>query len=180
MKSILISILSAIFLTVLLSGCKEESIQIINNPPIPDFKGQLTGNTNCKGFQISPSSIDSSDSSSCIEYSYNALRHTLTLQHINANFNCCPDSLNCLFSLLNDTIIVDEHEKFPGCNCNCLFDLFMEINGIESKEYHIKIIEPYCGDQEKLYFNIDLTSVNQGSYCVKRTNYPWGALISDF
>jgi hypothetical protein len=55
-----------------------------------------------------------------------------------------------------------------------LFDLDIEVNGIESKEYFVKIIEPYSGEQDKLYFGIDLGANINGSYCVTRNSYPWG------
>jgi hypothetical protein len=40
--------------------------------------------------------------------------------------------------------------------------------------YRIKFIEPYSGEQEKLFFEIDFTNENTGSYCVSRNQYPWG------
>ena len=174
MKAILISITIGVFIAVLFTGCKEESNRITNIDQTPDFKGQLTTHSDCKRFQIAGLSSDSSDSSSCIEYSFDAGSHKLTLKQINAGFNCCPESLYSLISLLNDTIIIEEYEKIAGCHCDCLFDLDMEIHGVEAKKYHIKMIEPYCGDQEKLFFDVDLATMQQGSYCVKRTGYPWG------
>jgi hypothetical protein len=174
MKPKLISITIGVFIAVLFTGCKEESNRITNIDQTPDFKGQLTTHSDCKRFQIAGLSSDSSDSSSCIEYSFDARNHELTLKHVNAGFNCCPESLYCLISLLNDTIIIEEHEKISGCHCDCLFDLYIDINGVVAKKYHIKIIEPYCGDQEKLYFEVDFAVTQQGSYYVKRTGYPWG------
>ncbi len=177
MKSLLILVLNVMILAVFLGGCKDESVRIINNPEISDFSGQLAGHSACKGFQSSPSTVGGSDTLSCIVYSYDARSHKLSLTHINAGFNCCPESLFCRFTLLNDTIVVDEHEKTPACNCLCLFDLFIEVHGIEAKEYYVKIIEPYSGDQENLYFTIDLSASNEGTYCVKRLLYPWGGGI---
>ncbi len=174
MKPKLISITIGALLVTLSFGCKEDSIQSTGNEQIPEFAGLLTSHTDCKRFQTASSLTDSSDSSSCIEYSFDLDNHKLTLKHINAGFNCCPESLYCLISLLNDTIIIEEHEKISGCHCDCLFDLYIDINGVVAKKYHIKIIEPYCGDQEKLYFEVDFAVTQQGSYCVKRTGYPWG------
>jgi len=109
-----------------------------------------------------------------VDYSFNANTNTLTITHINAGFNCCPDSLYCKISKNIDTIIIQEFEKIPQCNCNCLYDLDIEINGVESKKYQIKFVEPYVGEQGKLEFEIDLKNNEIGSYCVTRKQYPWG------
>jgi hypothetical protein len=162
------------FLITLFSGCREDSIQVTNNEQIPELSGQLTSHSACKGSQAAVSSIDTRDSSSCVEYSFDAVNHKLTLKHINAGFNCCPESLYCLIRLRSDTIFVEEHEKIPACLCDCLFDLNMEIQGVVAKKYYLRFIEPYCGDQEKLYFDVDLNRMPNGTFCVKRTGYPWG------
>lgn len=157
------------------SGCKEESVKTDEGQYQQNFTGQLTGHTGCKTYQKSISFPDSSDTLSCIEYFYDVKNYKLSLKHINAGFNCCPESLYCLISLRNDTIFFEEHEKIPGCHCDCLFDLNLEIIGVMAKRYFLKFIEPYCGEQEKLEFDIDLTTAQQGNYCVKRTRYPWGS-----
>jgi hypothetical protein len=79
--------------------------------------------------------------------------------------------------LSNDTIIISEHEAKAQCNCNCLYDLDLVINGVDSKEYQIKFIEPYSGEQKKISFKIDLTKEKNGSFCVTRKSYPWGMQI---
>lgn len=174
MNQKLIFIAFLIFSAVMYYGCKEDSIQSTNDEQVAQFSGQLTNHSDCKGSQITTASADTGDSSSCMEYLFDPVGHKLIMRHINAGFNCCPDSLFCLISLRNDTIFVEEHEKIPGCHCDCLFDLDIEIAGILPKMYHVRIIEPYCGDQEKLYFDIDLSAMQQGSFCVRRTGYPWG------
>jgi hypothetical protein len=98
----------------------------------------------------------------------------LTVKHINAGFNCCPDSLYCKVDLEGDTILIQELENSTLCHCNCLYDLVIEIKGIDLKKYHVKFIEPYVADQNKLLFEIDLTEDSTGSYCVTRQQYPWG------
>jgi hypothetical protein len=50
----------------------------------------------------------------------------------------------------------------------------IEITGIKAGEYFVKFIEPYCGDQKKLEFLIDLHQNSSGEYCVERDQYPWG------
>jgi hypothetical protein len=109
-----------------------------------------------------------------VEYNYNETSNKLIFNHINAGFNCCPQGFYCNVSLKNDTIIVEEFENSSLCDCNCLYDLEIELKGVEAKKYQIKFIEPYCGNQAKLEFPVDLASLEQGSYCATRTNYPWG------
>ena len=174
MKQKIIPFAIAVVLATIFFGCKEDTIQSRNDKQILQFEGRLTNHTDCKTFQRAGLVVNSTDSSSCIEYSFDAGNHKLMLKHINAGFNCCPESLYCLVTLRSDTIVIDEHEKLQGCHCNCLFDLDIEINGIEPGKYYIKMIEPYCGDQEKLYFEVDFAVRPAGSYCVKRTGYPWG------
>jgi hypothetical protein len=48
------------------------------------------------------------------------------------------------------------------------------VKGVGAKKNQFKFIEAYCGEQEKLEFPIDLPALEQGSYCVTKTNYPWG------
>ncbi len=139
-----------------------------------DISGKLIKYTDCKTFKSANIGSEVSDTLSCIFYSYDASVNQLILKHINAGFNCCPESLYCTVSLSNDTIIVEEFEKESSCNCICLYDLDIELNGVESKTYYIKIIEPYAIDEEKLNFELDLKNITEGSFCVTRKHYPWG------
>jgi len=111
---------------------------------------------------------------SCSEYLFDKENNKLTLKHINAGFNCCPDSLYCIVELKSDTILIQEFEKSAPCRCNCLYDLDIEIGSVDLKKYQIKFIEPYVADHNELLFEIDLTKNSTGSYCVTRKQYPWG------
>jgi len=51
----------------------------------------------------------------------------------------------------------------------------MEINGVDSKKYTIRFIEPYCGEKQKIIFGLDLAKDKNGSFCVTRKQYPWSA-----
>ncbi|MEA1896361.1 MAG: hypothetical protein U9N53_01705 [Bacteroidota bacterium] len=137
------------------------------------LSGNLVNHSGCKTFKsyIIP---NTPDTLSCINYSFDPSNNKLTLNHINAGFNCCPESLYCDIKIINDTIIIQEFEKEALCDCDCLYDLEIELYGVFSKIYYLKIIEPYVGNQEKLFFQLDLESHNQGSYCVTRKRYPWG------
>ena len=138
-----------------------------------EISGRLISNTGCKDIESGNLKNSTPDTVSCINYTFDVTTNELILKHINAGFNCCPDSLFCDISLDNDTIIIREFEKESLCDCNCLFDLDIKLEGVDSKRYYIKIIEPYVGDEEKLYFELDLVNNHEGSYCVNRNHYPW-------
>ena len=149
-------------------SCEENKIN--NN----DITGKLIRNTDCKTFKSASIGSEVSDTLSCINYTFDTSVNKLILKHVNAGFNCCPESLYCAVSLSNDTIIIQEFEKESLCDCNCLYDLDIELNGVQAKRYYIKIIEPYAIGQEELDFELDLEHSNEGSHCVTRKHYPWG------
>jgi hypothetical protein len=160
-------ILLAIGLLVI--GCDKES----NNPF--SLSGKIVSTSACKNEQKSASvDSDTPDSLSCIDYSFDEAGKKLSLLHTNAGFNCCPKNLFCTVALRNDTITIQEFEKASECDCDCLYDLEIEISGVDTKKYRIKFIEPYVGDQEKIFVEIDLAKDKEGSYCVIRKEYPWG------
>jgi hypothetical protein len=139
-----------------------------------DIHGQLTGHSECKSSMALRNTEETADSLSCVEYSYDAASNRLTLHHINAGFNCCPGNLSCAVTMRNDTILIAESEEHYLCDCDCLYDLDIEVNGVENRKYLIKFSEPYLGDQEPLIFEADLPASAAGSYCVVRFQYPWG------
>jgi hypothetical protein len=156
-------VLSAILiLAFFFSGCKKEQTII---------SGKVVNHSGCKSFK---SVNNDPDTLSCVDYSFSASEHKLILKHINAGFNCCPGELSCEVTFNNDTIVIQEFEEAADCDCNCLFDLDIEITGIEAERYYLKFIEPYCGNQEKLFFEIDLKNQPDDSHCVFRDQYPWG------
>jgi hypothetical protein len=161
--------LAAITLLLIVFSCENETEK--EKPGL--ISGRITNHTGCKALK-SDGSTHLMDSLSCAEYSFNAATNKLLLTHINAGFNCCPGTLSANITFSNDTIIIRESESDQLCNCNCLFDLDIEINGIEPKPYQIKFIEPYCGNQQPLSFRVDLANKAEGVYCVTRLNYPWG------
>lgn len=61
-----------------------------------------------------------------------------------------------------------------GCKCNCLYDLELEVAGVESGNYQLRMINPYLGTQKPLILALDLRTQKQGSFCVERSIYPWG------
>lgn len=155
---------------LLISSCEEER----RRDEHLILSGKLIDHTNCKEFKSSAILSDTPDTLSCVNYEFDPSSHKLLLKHINAGFNCCPESLYCRVSLNNDTIVIQEFEQTQGCHCNCLYDLEIEISGVESKRYNINFVEPYALKGESINFEIDLTKSIAGSYCVTRKNYPWG------
>ncbi|PKP51870.1 MAG: hypothetical protein CVT92_11495 [Bacteroidetes bacterium HGW-Bacteroidetes-1] len=167
MKSRIIFLLVIATILISANGCSKEKQQ-------QKLSGKLTHHSECKSTKSGTYPAQISDSLSCAQYSYDSNSKKLIITHINAGFNCCPEVLSCIISENNNTITIQEIEKDHLCNCNCLFDLGIEINDIESESYQIVFIEPYCGDQEPLIFEINLAIADTGSYCVVRNQYPWG------
>jgi len=159
-----------LFLFVLLFSCSSDT----ENPEEMNLSIRLLGNPQCVYLKSSTDLPETPDSQSCIEYAFDKDARKLILKHINAGFNCCPESLWCTVLFRNDTIIIEEFEKHMGCKCNCLYDLDLEVEGVEPGKYHIRIIEPYIGNQQPLIGLVDFWSQKQGSFCVSRSNYPWG------
>lgn len=143
-----------------------------NEEPLA-LSGKVISHSECKNFGSNSTRLTSGSSSSCVDYRFDAAAKKLFIKHINAGFNCCPDSLYCAVKMSNDTIIIKEFESKSLCKCNCLYDLDIGIEGVRPQKYVIKFIEPYCGDQEQIVFGVDFSSQTEGSYCVKRNHYPW-------
>lgn len=144
-------------------GCSE-SEETVN------LKGKLIYQSDC----LSSKSEYTENNESCIEYNYDSAKKVLTLNHKNAGFNCCPGKISCSFEFKKNVIVITENEETAGCNCNCLYDLTIEISDIESGIFNIIFVESYVGDQQMLEFNIDLSVNQHGEFCVTRNSYPWG------
>jgi hypothetical protein len=166
-------ILSTCIIAVFVFSCEKDKNKDNANKLV--ISGKYLGHSECKSGNIFfDKTMITSDTLSCVEYSFNNTLHKLTIKHVNAGFNCCPDSIYCTFSYGNDTIRIEEIEQKALCECNCLYDLNFELNGITSEKYNLKLIEPYIGDQQPIYLKLDLTKDTIGSFCVTRKQYPWG------
>lgn len=166
----------AIAVSFLLVASCENNENIENQPTLT---GKLISNTTCKLLKSATNADYFSDTLSCIEYAFDSKTSLLAIRHINAGFNCCPDSLFCDVSINNNSIVIQEFENKALCKCNCLYDLNIELTGVEAKKYQVIFIEPYSGEGEKINFDMDLTKNNAGTYCVTRKHYPWGILNLD-
>lgn len=161
------SLFLILVIVVLVFGCEREN----GNSNQDNVTGKVTSYSSCKnGLK---SAKDMPDNMSCAEYLYDSINNKLEIRHVNAAFNCCPNGIYCDISLKGDTIIIKESEKSAQCKCDCLYDLDIEVNGVERKKYQIKFVEPYTRNQARLTFEIDLVKEKIGSVCVIRREYPW-------
>lgn len=170
MKSKIISLLTATMFVLLITGCDEDK----ESQKKPEINGQVTGQSGCKSLKSESGTTTVSDSLSCVDYTYDVANNKLSFKHFNAAFNCCPGIVSCIVSLQNDTIIIQETEQYIMCDCDCLYDLDIAVYNVENQTYIIRFIEPYTGTMEPLVFTIDLPEAASGTYCVSRTQYPWG------
>ena len=154
---------------ILFNSCEDQK-----DPAESKISGSITDISDCKNFKSGDLKFTEADTFSCIHYLYDEVNHKVIMTHINSGFNCCPGGLYCKVSTNNDTIIIKEFENEQGCDCNCLFDLDIELKGIDQNKYQVRFVEPYAEGQEQLIFEMDLTSGNEGEYCVVRKGYPWG------
>lgn len=161
--------LSFLFLLGLLATCTSDN----ESPAEMELSIRLLGNPKCVYLKSDENRRETPESQSCIEFVYDQDNRKLILKHINAGFNCCPESLWCNVILRNDTIIIREFEKQQGCKCNCLYDLDLEVLGIEPAKYCLWIIEPYLGTQKPLIGEMNIQACKTGNFCVWRTSYPW-------
>ena len=166
-----------LLMSCVIASCENESKNESKNNTKLEIKGQLVAHTGCKkdvyeSPMKSPSEVLNDFSQ--VDYFFDATTNKLTLKHINSAFNCCVDSLGCNISFVNDTIIIEEYEYITNyCRCNCLYDLDMLVTGVEAKKYIVKIIEPYFSGKQKFIFEIDLENKPEGSFNIKRNEYPW-------
>ncbi len=141
--------------------------------PCPSPGGMITGHTGCKNL---PKSTDTLSTLDCIQYEYNGAG-TLTLTHINAGFNCCPEEILADIDIQGDTIHISEDETFGeygGCYCLCLYDVYMTITGLMPGEYTIIIDGMYLEGRPPLNTTVNLVAEPSGVYCLERDIYPWG------
>lgn len=157
---------SLALLLIIVGSCSTES----ENSESMNLRINILGNPQCNHSK----SVQTSVSQSCVEYAFDRDNGKLILRHLNAPFNCCPDSLWCTVILKNDTIIIQEFEKNKGCKCDCLYDLDLEVEGIEPGKYQMQLIEPYVEELNEICFEMDLLNHKQGFHCVTRTQYPYG------
>jgi hypothetical protein len=110
----------------------------------------------------------------CIKYIWS--NNKLHIKHINAAFNCCPDTISADATIQDSIITIQEKELLTKrCKCNCLYDLEYDIPNVSQGKYYLRIKEPYIShDSNTFDFQIDLTNPDTAKYCIPRSQYPWG------
>lgn len=167
MKKLSFLNLIAGLLVVLQLSCNKDDESL--NP-----KGWVTKTSECKNAKSTSGSESFSATESCIVYDYFETTHVMKLWHYDAAFNCGMTKVTSDISVKNDTLFITENETAQPANCDCLYDIELEVRELKSGKYVVSIIEPYVGNQQKLIFSVDLDKDPSGEYCVPRTNYPWG------
>ena len=60
----------------------------------------------------------------------------LHIKHVNALFNCCPDTIKADVNMENNIVTIVESETNPICDCICDYDLEYTLGPLTSgKEY---------------------------------------------
>jgi hypothetical protein len=145
--------------------------------PGDDASGGLIGHGSCKNHLNAMSSDALSGNQDGIAYDYDG-SGILSLQHLNAAFNCCPIFVSIVTIEANNIVIKElDSLRDGGCSCLCIFDLDYAISNLSPGLYHIRVIEPYVtGEMELLEFDVDLSVATSGFYFVLRDRYPWTGL----
>jgi hypothetical protein len=164
------SIIHVMLLLVLfLAACEEKEAM----PPVanPEITGSLVSAEGCKS--TATRGMDEQNTG-CLRYSYDTVTQRLSLTHVNAGFNCCPEVINADISVQDAVIRIVESQVGPNCRCNCLFDLDMVVENLPMGAYTIVVEEPLLdGRDPKLEFAIDLSKQTEGDFCAPRNFYPW-------
>jgi hypothetical protein len=114
------------------------------------------------------SDVGSVADQACIVWEYDG-ESILQLTHINAVFNCCPDSVGGEISIAGQTVTIDEVEWLTlPCDCICPFDVEYTILNLPPAEYTITVDEVYVGGEAPLDFTVDLVALPSGEFCVAR------------
>ena len=118
-------------------------------------------------------SNDPPQENSCIRYSYDG-DSVLTIKHLNAGFNCCPEKFAVDIEVKGDSLIIREDDFKQGCKCNCLYNLDILVHNIPADTYHVRFVEPYINHSEpQLIFDLDLKKEPEGQFCVTRGEGWW-------
>lgn len=163
-------IAAALLLCFTWSGCEEENSSPIDSPP--GISGSLVKVDGCTT-SLLKSAADNNQS--CVRFSYDPVTQVLTLQHINAGFNCCPREISAAVVVESGIIRITESESGGMCDCECLYGLHIRVDHIPAQAFTIKFVEPLLNAKDApIEFTIDLSRVTEGEHCVPRNFYPWG------
>jgi hypothetical protein len=143
-----------------------------DNPETQPLSVTVSSDMICRSGQPLKTS-DPAPETSCIKYRYNDDK-LLAITHLNAGFNCCPESFAADIEVKGDSLIIREGERKQGCKCNCLFNVEISVKNLPAESYHVRFVEPYAQLPEvQLKFDLDLKDEPVGEYCVTRRENWW-------
>jgi len=146
---------------------------VLPDCPLPPPSGSMEPLTGCKTETAAAAASYWSADQSCIVWEYD-VRGQLSIQHINAGLNCCPEG-EVAITVSGGRITLDERPINGVCNCLCLFDIDMLVANLPPGEYTVVVKEPlWPGPGETFEFTVDLNTSPTGLVCVDRNAYPWG------
>jgi hypothetical protein len=130
--------------------------------------GSFVGATGCKG----GAGASRRDSLDCVAWRWDGIS-TLNITHVNAAFNCCPDSLGGGVSVSDGVIRITETGE-GDCRCECLYDLEYRIDGLAPGTYRVEVEEPDLPPCDlPLAATLPLGAAESGRFCAERSGYPW-------
>lgn len=106
-----------------------------------------------------------------VQWSY--LNRTLTISHVNACFNCCPE-IGSEIKVDGNTILVTEVEIKGECHCLCLMTLKYEVTNLHTGNFKLKITSPYIPNHGgPVEVDINCSEGGSGRAEFVRGVYPW-------
>ena len=129
--------MSALVLTIAgLSGCSNEDDSA-------QFQVKNFANTGCKSMADTRGEAD--DNGLRQEYiEYKALGNGyLSLNHVNAVFNCGAEAFNWKATISGNVIKIEESYKGLMANCVCPFDLYGEVGPLTDGDYTVILYQKY-------------------------------------
>lgn len=166
-RAFLLHLLAALVLLAAAASCGHE------NPATPAASGpagSVLTMSDCKLLDAEMSARTGRQD--CLAWSYDGQR-TLTLQHLNTAFNCCPE-YDVTFSVRQHALEISEREITGSCGCLCLFDLTYEVTDLPPGTYTVTIEQEYLQPGEPTHAHaLQLTEATSGTACLTRTGDPW-------
>lgn len=126
------------------SGCKE-------NTDVVSRSGHLTRSTGANQEEY-------------IEYEATA-DGCLNIKHVNATFNCCPDTIKTTISSDRGEIKIIETETGAICNCICSYDLEYKIGPFTNQKYTLIL---YRDTREYARLTINYTQSLNNTFIIKK------------